>query len=365
MENENINQKKIESLIDWGGGWAMRALFEDAMSRHLTGSPHNIQLAKQVAMHASGKSAIKYLTNYSQLTRSHIDVGIDATLSPSIRSVLDLEHLYDKFGLGHYSTQWIDRLYQHLGCSKKNAFSAIQAVFEAGDLQPTKEHISLIGQWSWPMIRDMLPFHEEEYLKVEYREDDAALLCWRFWYRDFSNRLFILDSPELEGQRFNEWFVERILHDATHLLHLTCYPNAGSSLDPHWLSVMESVAMFVEFSYLDILTNDEAFTTPNANGFDKDKTIFYLLTNLVKRSLRFDFDILIHLQRRSDEFWYSFVENQLGFSPDVKDFRGFFDFTQEFHGLPGLGSVYMVGVDALQMSVDREKVLKGEEKLTM
>ncbi len=355
------NEDEIRRLLPWGGGWAARALFEDALTRYLTRTDQDIELAQSIVKAASGQSALKYLTKYSHLTGVDLPLSkVPIELDKNITSIIDLQKMSQLYPTGHFSKRWTDELCKHLGCTKKGLYFSIQKIYQL-DSYPHPEYLNLIRTWSWPIIRKILPFSSEEHLEIEFRKEDMAFLCWRFWYRDALRKVFLLDTPDLSNQKFSKWFVFRLIHDATHLLHMTCYPDAGSSLNPNWLLVMESAAMFVEAAYLDMLSKEVEGSIPPIEIFDPHKVKAHVLIGLLERALRVDFDIMIHLEKRSSQEWLGFLNNLLGFGPTMSaDFTGdLFSSQTEFDGLPGLGSVYMVGINALEVSENREMVLRG------
>jgi GTP cyclohydrolase FolE2 len=154
-----------------------------------------------------------------------------------------------------------------------------------------------------------------------------------------------------------QFVVWRLIHDATHLLHLATFPEAGDPLDPQWLIAMEAFAMSVETGLaLRLMNGDELAVTPGLEC-SSEALLTVLLLGLVERSLRLEFDVAVHGRGEDPEAWTTGASRRSGLR------RERFSFVDEFHGLPGFGAAYMAGVEVLDQASDALAVAAGSEPL--
>jgi GTP cyclohydrolase FolE2 len=349
------NLSVIEKLLDWKGGWAARALFDDAVSRHINHEKQDFQLAEAVVKKSSGISAIHQLRKYSKLTNLEIDIsGISEALSPNIKQVINLVNVID---IPYEITAdfWLEKLCDHLSTNRINLTSSIKQSL-AEDGFPTGNPKSLIENWSFPIISSFLPLLNEN-KDVLYFEDEIAEICWKRWYLTPEKQPLLFETPSRTNLKNSQWLVWRLLHDATHLLHLQNYPDAGSYLDPNWLLTLEAAAMTSEYKFLKLIDYEENIPKPVDYSIDLFNLKTILLTGLLERSLRLDYDLAVHLNGKPIDEWIVQSRRKTGLE------LNYYGFAREFHGLPGFCAGYMLGLKALENEEDKLAVLRGEKLL--
>lgn len=351
MKEERLHE--FTNLIDLGGGWAARALFDDAVSRKIDGLPQDKTLANMVAAKASGRAAGRYLNKYQRLTGIRIHRTPPSEYS-SMQSILNLDEVAARFPVGRLTEFWIECLCEHLVVTRKDMAGSVERVLSA-DERPKGSPHSMIQKWSWPFIRSVLPFQENK-TELECREDNIAQLCWRRWYTCLDGRAILLIGPNADGLGASQWLVWRLLHDATHLLHLASRPTR-SLLDPKWLLTMEAAAMAVELAFLEAVAEESEPSPPVGYPYNRHRVKTVILLGLVERSLRLDFDIRVHGDGECVTGWIDSARKQTGLHSN------FFDFAEEFHGLPGFCAGYMAGLDAIRAEREKDSVLAGASPL--
>jgi hypothetical protein len=291
---------------------------------------------------------------FIELTGVSLSIGNVPEPATASSGVIDLEEIAKSYPEGLLSAFWWDRLVAHLRCSRDQLGLALEArtVSRPPSLALAE---TWIQQWSWPIIREVVPFPEVKISTPLFYPFADAHLCWRRWHQ-FGER-FVLLSAEEAPMPPSQWLIWRILHESAHLLHLICYPNAGCTLHPEWLVTMEAIAMSAEHHLLRLLTLKAAAGPPSAALISSQSLITELLIGLLERSLRLDFDLAVHLRGADPDQWRAAAVNLTGLPPNR------FAFVDEFHGLPGLAAAYMIGIDALNISENKLDVATGSEPL--
>ncbi|MEQ8467019.1 GTP cyclohydrolase, FolE2/MptA family [Coleofasciculus sp. E1-EBD-02] len=350
-----IDSSAIEKLIDWQGGWAARALFDDAVNRYLNKDRQNIELAGLVIKNSSGLSAIRYLKKYCKLTGVTLDIsGITENLSSDIKQIINLG---DIVNIPHEITVdfWLEKLCEHLDTNRENLTSKInQSLID--DDYPTGNPNELIESWSFPVISDLLPLSVQQ-KAIVYVEDEIAKLCWKRWYLTPERKVLLLETHDRTNLKSSQWLVWRLLHDATHLLHLQNFPEAGCYLDPTWLLTLEAAAMTVEKQFLGLIEHRVKIPKPINYSLNLFNVKTILLIGLLERSLRLEYDLAVHLRRQPIASWITQTKRQTGFNLNC------YDFVREFHGLPGFCAGYMIGLNAIESEPDKVPVLCGKKSL--
>jgi GTP cyclohydrolase IV len=349
------NSGAIEELLSWKGGWAARALFDDAVGRHINNERQDIDLARIVVENSSGISALRNLENYSRLTGSQLDISqVPQTLPVDVKQVINLAGVRN---IPYEITAdfWLERLCDHLNANRANLTnkinqSLINDDFPAGDPQ------SLIEFWSFPVISSFLPLSKKQQ-EISYVEDEIAKLCWKRWHLDAEERPLLLETSDRTNLKSSQWLVWRLLHDATHLLHFQNFPTAGCALNPIWLLTLESAAMISEREFLDLIDCQKEIPRPISYPFNLFNIKTVLLTGLLERALRLDYDLAVHLNGKPIDSWIRQTKRRTGLTLDC------YSFAYEFHGLPGFCAGYMLGLNSLINEKDKLSILKGVRAL--
>lgn len=340
----------ICSLTEWGGGWAARALFDDAVSRELRGLPQNEGLARIVAKRATGRAASTHLRKYCRLTGIDLDTAVP-DLQPSVRPLLKLEVVEAAFPLGKESDYWHARLCDHLGVPLRGLSSAIGRLLATTAPVRGECFGDILTNWSWPFIRSVLPLEHRPASPI-LKLTPVARFCWRRWHAPEEGQQVLLETPDFTGLCAERWFVWRCVHDATHMLHLAQVGDRRSPLDPEWLLTMEAAAMTVEMALLDAL-EERRVDLPEMLDLNIDNVISVLLLGMVERSLRLDFDLQVSHHALEVRDWLRSTKRRIG----IED--GIYAFVSEFDGLPGMCAGYLVGMRALHNAEDTATVLAG------
>ena len=348
------NSCAVENLLEWRGGWSARALFDDAVSRHLNHEEQDICLAKKVVENSSGISAIRQLKKYLGLTGLDLDISkVPQILSPNVKQVIKLEDIRD-IPYEISSDFWLEQLCEHLHTNRASLAEKITHSLR-DDSFPTEDPRHLIESWSFPVISDFLPLTSNQ-TEIRYVEDEIAKFCWRRWHL-VKNHPLLLETYDRTGLKSSQWLVWRLLHDATHLLHLQNFPEAGCPLNPTWLLTLEAAAMTSEREFLHLIDCEKEIAQPINYPFNSFNIKTILLTGLLERALRLDYDMAIHLDEQSIDSWVKQTKRRTGLTLDC------YSFAYEFHGLPGFCAGYMLGLNALSNEKDKLSVLSGEKSL--
>lgn len=347
-ENEQI----ILELISRGGGWAAKALFDDAASRIINGEKQNFTLAETVFNHCSGRGAIENLHRYKELTGFEFDSeNISPDLRGDVAQVLPLEEVERYCPAGEASNYWLERLCENLKAPRKRLAKAIDS-FCADEIAPPPDSFELLKNYGIRLIGDLFDFQVEG-VKLEVVKNESAELCWRRWHLSKKDGLPVLfDSNRFSGMGRNQFFVWRLVHDAAHLIHLAKFPRAGNPLVPEWLATMEAVAMFAEKTVFERLVQGN-LELPTGFNAERIKTI--LLLGFTERALRLDYDLAVHLHQEPVQFWIQKTLRQTGLPASL------FKFAEEFHGLPGLCSAYLLGAESFAVCEDKNAVLSSRK----
>lgn len=347
----------VEKLLTWKGSWASKSMLDDAVSRLINQQPQDELLANQIARSSFGYGAKVNFEKYESITGLSINTGSAQLNLPSDgHQVIDLSKVFHFYPTGTLSNLWIERLCEHLDVSRKGLNERI-AVSVTTDDSSLGSSWSLLNTFSRPFIEQLLVLPRSE-TSIGYLEDERAKQCWRRWYyRDVSKTPILFDTRSKSGLMQSQWFVWRLIHDATHLVHLSHYPEAGDPLDPEWLVVMESVAMFVEKKTLEIIDENPDFIRSFGIQVDLHRAKTVLLLGFVERALRLDYDLAVHGGGESIESWLAHTKRKTGIHFNI------YNFVEEFHGMPGFLAAYMVGLDGFEGHPNKHDILSGNTPL--
>ena len=353
------NEQIINELISHGGGWAAKALFDDAASRIINGEKQNFGIAEAVFNSCSGLGAIENLHRYCKLTGFRFGaekVSADLLDGVALEEVLPLRKVERFYPAGELSNYWLEKLCEHLGATRKQLAERLNS-FAAVEDAPLSASLELLQDYSIRLMGDLFDLPVDG-VRLGICENEKAELCWRRWHLlEETGAPVLFESRRFSGLKRNQFFVWRLVHDAAHLVHLASFPQAGNPLEPIWLATMEAAAMFAERAVFDRLENGKLELPPEEFGFDRQRIKTVLLLGFAERALRLDYDLSVHLHREPVSFWIQKTSRQTGLPPQ------FFKFAEEFHGLPGLGAAYLVGAASFGTCGDRHEVLSGEQPL--
>ena len=344
--------EKICYLGTWGGGWAMRSLFDLAVQYTTNGTRLHVDDALLQSLERSeGLSAHRYALLLRELMGLH--VTLPSPRLSRVRSIggpLKPEQLPPD-ALPEF---WLDKLCDQLRTTRRSVMDCISAVY-AEDKHSYIDTDKLLQQWCFPFLAPRLGLSRTDHAGLDVKVTQLAAPCWRRWYQNGSRRARLLVAPNRYGFSDCRWLVCSVIHDGAHLLHMLSNPSACDTSDPYKLAVMETVAMVAEREVL--ATVEEGFRFEESIGprFPTHTVQTMLLVGLFERSLRAIYDYEVHYHGEDPERWaqrmYSTYELELPL----------FGFATEFHGLPGLPSIYSVGPSAwATLSADeRVSLLSG------
>lgn len=351
--------EEIKKLLEWKGAWAIRALFDDAVIRYLNNQDQDFELAKLVIDNSSGLSAVNYCQKYAQLTGFHLDhIEIPQTINCDTKSIIDLSLL----SLHNLSYElradfWLEQLCIHLDTNRKNLTEKIETTL-ANEKLASGDVIQLIYHWSFPLIQKFFPFLKPE-THIKYVEIETANLCWKRWFLVEDQVSLLLETPNKTNLKSSQWLVWRLIHDATHLLHIQNFPEAGCYHNPNWLMTLESVAITVEREFLRLIDSGFEIPKPQNYYFNLFNIKTILLIGLCERALRLEYDLEVHFNGQNIKQWIREAKRKTGLNLNC------YGFTTEFHGLPGFCATYMLGLKALECEKDRISILNGTKNLNL
>ena len=344
-------QLQILSLLSLNGSWAIRAVFDDAIRCYLQGQAFNFPLIKKVIEQSSGDYCQRYLTKLHQLT------GIISTLNDDepkrVEPIINLSTLSSYYEPLSKAQIWRERLELHYEASGKKLHPAILA---SRQQEPTLTHDQSMDWlvWSFEKLPKLLGF-SGNINRIKYLPHPIAALCWKRWYLANDSKTILWTdtgiSPETSSSRV---LVYRCLHEATHLFHLSTFPNAGNLTDPRWLLTMESLAMATEFLFWESLQNKSDQNYP----FMVDTLAIegMLLVGLYERALRIDFDVMVHGLGMDVNEWIAWAVDKTYFP------ASFFDFANEFYGVAGFAAGYTLGMECFLAAdtLKKQQLMEGK-----
>lgn len=351
--------EEIKKILDWKGSWAMRALFDDAVIRYLNNEEQDFELAKLVIENSSGFSAINYYQKYCQLTGFYFDnIEIPQLVNPDTKSIINLS-LLSLHNIPYELTAdfWLEQLCLHLDTNRKNLTEKIEITLANEELA-YGDVIQLIYNWSFPLIQKTFPFLRQKN-HIEYVEREIANLCWKRWFLVEDKVSLLFETPSKTNLKSSQWLVWRLLHDATHLLHIQNFPEAGCYYNPNWLMTLESVAITVEREFLHLIDSGFEITKPENYPFSLFNIKTILLIGLCERALRLEYDLAVHLNGQKIKQWIRETKRKTGLNFNC------YNFATEFHGLPGFCATYMLGLKALECEQDKISILNGTKPLNL
>lgn len=346
---------QILTLLPWRGTWAIRAVFDDAIRRYLQNQPYDPALIQTVVSQSAGASCQRYAQKLHQLTGAAFSFNND-TKKEFTRPIINLAALAEGYQPLTKAQVWRERLEKHYDASGTDLYPAIMKA-RANELTLIQDQSIEWIAWSFEVLSKLLAF-SGNLDRIHYQPDAMAELCWKRWYlADDGKTVLWTDtgiSPETPASKI---LVYRLIHEATHLMHLSAFPSAGSLTSPEWLLTMESVAMAAEFLFLEYLQQH-----PNL-AFPFEARLYYivgtLLVGLYERALRIDFDVMVHVHGMSASDWVAWAVAQTNFSV------GFFDFAYEFNGVHGFAAGYTLGMECFLAAgaSERQELISGKKAI--
>lgn len=339
------------------GGWAAKSLFDDAVSRYLNNIEQDVQLAKDVVKTSSGTGARTNISKYETFTGYVLPQGIAPDPAVGTSHIIQLDEVAQYYPVSSVSNYWLEKLCEHFKTSRRFLTNALNSFF-LSDKKATHLSPNLFRTFSFPLIQQVLELPAMD-IDISYVEDELAGVCWRRWHwNQTTQKPILFETQDKSGLSQSQWFVWRLIHDATHLVHMAHFPDAGNPLMPSWSMTMEAVAMYVEYKFLDLILDGYELPDNLATQVNLDSVKAILFMGLLERSLRLDYDLEVHLNRKPIDVWIEQTQKRTGIYTN-----GFYKFTTEFNGLPGFSAGYMIGCEAFKKSTDKIAILSNRQSL--
>lgn len=354
--------KNIESeillLSELKGGWAARSLFDYVTFCFITKSTQNIELIKYVGNKSTGIGAQKVFKNIESIINSELNIHISASYDKDVKHFANLENISKNYPSFELADFWISELSKHLDVKKNNLNNELKQELANDTKIKNLNPLSTLEKVGFNIINSILPLNNNKGIKINLIYTEKAVICWKRWF--LSNNLVPIWLEDLSYSYFgyNKWFIFQIIHNGTHLLHLLNYPQAGSLYNPTWLMNMESIAMYVELSFLHQLNDNLYNETLIKNGLNPKLLKSILILGLIERALRIDFDVCVHLHSEESNKWILRAQNHCGINIPI------YNFVYEFTGLPGFASSYMFGMDKFIQYTNKADVLSGKSLIS-
>jgi hypothetical protein len=349
----NTPEYHIISLIPWNGAWAAYFLADDSVVRQVSGLTPNFSLAGAVAASASGIPSERCLKLFSRITNAKIVPSTGRKDAPPRMVKLKDEFAFDDHNF-YTPGFWAEKLQEHLKCRDFGA--AVSKILNGEEQLSVRDPAKMLRDWSMQVISNLLPL-EGKRVSIRYIETALADLSWKKWLVLPSGQLVWMTSGRNENLPVSKAIIWKYIHEATHLLHLQDFPDAGCLSDPCWRLQMEAVAMAVEFKLLNYLEAGGELPLFSGAALNNHNLIAVLLYGLFERSVRFEYDILMLREPATIDNWLSEFQQDYNL-PD-----SFFDFIPEFAGLPGFMSCYLTGMIGFMRHTDQLRLLNGSINL--
>jgi hypothetical protein len=346
--------KSIIKLIEWQGGWASRFFYDNAVSRVLNSQAQDFKLAEMVAKSSCGHSAKRTFIKYEKMTGQKVDFDISVRTIEH-KAILDLTLL--KRDLQEYQTSfyWYGRLKEHLS---SNDISSLISDLLINEVKPPKKNpIIFLKNWSFPIISELFPLKDNQ-KKIVFVESDLASLCWKRWHLNTELNPIWIDTSNRSQVGSSQFLIWRLIHEATHLLHLQNYPLAGDMTDPFWLAQMESVAMAAEYRFLNYVETEKDIPSLEGYQLNRKNIITILLFGFFERALRLEYELDIYADALQPDEWINEIKNKY----DLNSLN-MFDFAFEFHNMKGFMSSYLIGLNYYLNSKDEVQILNGTKRI--
>lgn len=340
----------VEFAKRTGGAWSLRALYDGIAAGHYVQSDAKGAVA-EIAAASCGLGAVKY----ADLLRRRF--GLSEIPDPP-RILTDLPYLFDISKLRtpptisspHY---WFEALADFVEVGRQDLWTAVEAAVDT----PIRRNLSL-GEFEqslkdvWSNFHEaLLPGGSHNGARVLFDEDSRVV--WRTWHlSDLGVPTIRLHASDLETLTAR-LYVWRLIHDATHLWHISASNRAPHFTDPIDMASYEAVAMYAEHEFLQRILCDEAPALPwLASPQIKKCVATGLLLGMFERALRSDFDFRVHYKGQDPASWVESSIREFGCP------RQLLSFAEEFHGMPGFPASYMLGLaNVLALRKDEQQDL--------
>lgn len=333
------------SKISLGGSWAARSYTDYLFNLYFSGKlhQHNIKEINDIANYIfsiscgySSEVQKRKLEQYFKLVISPIK---SIELDRDIYSPVNVEMLTKYMRNEELSIEyWKDQLLEISGKSHfSNLDDFISQIYQEPKVECNREY--LLYNWSFPLIRKLNP----EFLNCNFESDIKIINfitdmvegkdVWKRWYLD-NNAINVVDNQYFLNLPPAYWLVWNFVHDASHIFHLYYFNKPSHCTDTHWLLISESFAMFNEYRFYKMLLSEGKFILPSEFHDHYSNILIVLIVGFLERTLRLYYDFEVHFNniKRVD-----FKNNYSTYGSTL------FRFIDEFHGLPGFGSVYSIG----------------------
>ncbi|QKJ32867.1 hypothetical protein HQ865_24960 [Mucilaginibacter mali] len=347
----NSPDNDIKKLIPWGGGWAARFYFDYYISHQLQNRSYNLPLASLISKNSSGMAAVKYFDKINKITGATQIQYISSEIK-NCRSVVDLSNLTNQANELLTSAYWLSRLKDHT--NSNTPLKIIKAKLQKEQLAPSGSPLRFLELWSFPLLCELFPF-QKPVVNVRYIETELSGQAWKKWFVSDSGVPIWIDNKTKSNFRQSQYLVWKLLHEATHLLHLANYPFAGSLHDPYYALQLESVAMAAEFRLLQYLESNKELSNKHIFPLNRNNIISVLLLGFFERALRLEADVQLHYHRQSPNDWLADGGRQYD--------SELFHFVNEFHGLPGFMAGYLIGMFKYLNAGDEKNILTNKTQL--
>lgn len=344
----------LDELTPLGGGWAMRSLFDALTENQLNGVKIELlPMLFKASKTASGHSAVRHYEKILQVGKLN---PLDAPPAPDnhLKNVCKKLPVLKKLPSEQSELSpffWVSYISNFLNAAPgKDLTDSIKKVLIEDDFSelPTKE---LLLTWSFPYIRKMLSVEKGDSQSVEVVVNDSAHLRWRRWYQHKTGHPLLLISGNRCGFSNHRWLTCCVLHDGAHLFHIINHPGACNTYSIPHLALMESFAMYTERSLLHSIENGYRIEE-DLPSFNTKAVKTFLLLGLFERAARAYYDIVVHGDGVEVSKWLNEYVPQFGIDLPI------YDFSYEFHGLPGLSTIYMLGMKTFH-SIDVGRFIQG------
>jgi hypothetical protein len=340
----------ILQLSELRGGWASRALFEQLVSQNIDKKRLSISDIDKIIQRSSGESAMgiaNKITKIFGVTTKNVTQQLDTNVTTPLPIIQDYDGLPTYLDINF----WLDELQKLLDC-RGNAIQYHLDLVRNLDNNTSIDNLKLVKEWSFPLIGKLHSIPNDQPFTVRCVVDDIANFCWRRWYWSENKEKLYLIVPPKKIIGNSQWLMFTLVHDASHLFHLTVQPNTCKPENPIGLAFMEGFAMATELRMYEYFKDGYVFEKGLLSCFDTYSTKVFNVLGLLERAFRLNYDAKVHLEGWLPEKWVRWCTRKYGFN------ETFLKFAYEFHGLPGLASCYMLGMLVFHNQDDRQLFLK-------
>jgi len=348
---QHDSSQVVDALVEFakrsGGAWSLRALYDRIASGDYA-PPFAEHAIATVAAASSGLGAVKYV----QLLRNKFGLSQLPTPAKELSchfSLFDIAKLRNPPTISspHY---WFEVLADFVAVGRRDLWAAVQAAADrpiGSNVQSSDFEKILKSVWS-KFHATLLPGGDGR--EVCVTPDCEESVSWRTWSIEQSGvpaiRLPIRDLVQFSARTY----VWRLVHDATHLWQMSSSRRCPHFTDPTDMAAHEAVAMYAEHEFLQRILQGDASELPWLSSPRVAECVATsLLVGMFERALRSDFDFRVHCNGQDPSRWVESTLREFGCPPAL------LTFVQEFHGMPGFPSSYMLGLaNVLALSPEQQ-----------